>query len=1082
MAARIPGARFVELPGADHFPGVDSDQILDEVEPFVAELAGAPPAPPERGFATVVVADGGEAPVVSLFDGPARAVRSGLSLVRGEGAARRAGVHTGEVERRDGRPGGPAVDVARRVAAVAAPGEVLVTATTRDLVPGSGLSFEDRGERRLGESGPRRLYAAGEGGGGAGGRADAPAGEARARPLAATAFVGREDETARLTAALDAAAGGDGRLVMLSGEPGIGKSRTAAELGAPARARGARVLWGRCHEREGAPPYLPWIQVLRELVRDSPADEAAADMGTGAAEIASLVPELRGRLPDLGEPAGGGDPEQARFRLLDAVAGFLVASSARRPLVVVLEDLHAADTGSLALLELVARALGGSRLLVVGTYRDGEVPAGHPLAATLAELSGEGPVERIALRGLAREEVARVIASASGTAPGAGLAEAAWSRTEGNPLFLLELVRLLAQEGALDEAAEWPRGLPEGVRAVIARRLARLSDPCNEVLRLAAVSGRRFGLPALAAVRGEGGEDEVLEALEEALAARVVEEEPGAPGRYLFSHALIRETLLEELSAVRRARLHARMGAALEELHGAAAGAHAAELLHHFAEAAPVLGPEPVVRYGALAGEAALAARAYDEAAARFRQALAARGDAPMDETAARLHFGLGRALLATRELPELDEAVTSLQLAFDHHVERGDAAGAIAIACHPLTPHLMYEPTGVSRLVARALELAPPDSPEAARLLSTYGWLTGINRADADAAQEAFDRAVAIARSVADPVLEVRALVNAQYVQMFHMRWDESRRSGLRAVELAVPAGDRRSEAAARGWLARAVAREGDLATARREVAAATPHAEALRELYWRATSGLHNAMTAAFEGDWARAREWGDAGLAVRRRDPRNLGLRALVEHETGELTAGSALLDRLRAAVDAVPPPGPGAEHPFATAFAALCDHVADSDDHLDLVERAGEGVLAMAHPLPYLSALASIGLGLAAVRRGDAAAAGRHLDALTPYAGTAFVLPPLVADRLLGILALAAGRREEGIARLEAAHAFAERAGYRPESAWASFELASALRDGAGDREAAAAEAHRAAALRIARGLGMNALLGRLAVAA
>jgi tetratricopeptide (TPR) repeat protein len=326
-----------------------------------------------------------------------------------------------------------------------------------------------------------------------------------------------------------------------------------------------------------------------------------------------------------------------------------------------------------------------------------------------------------------------------------------------------------------------------------------------------------------------------------------------------------------------------------------------------------------------------------------------------------------------------------------------------------------------------------------------------------------------------------VRALVNAQYVQMFHMRWDESRRSGLRAVELAVPAGDRRSEAAARGWLARAAAREGDLATARREVAAATPHAEALGELYWRATSGLHNAMTAALEGDWRRAREWGDAALSVRRRDPRNLGLRALVEHETGELTAGEAFVERLRAAVDAVPPPGPGAEHPFAAAFVALCDHVADSDEHLDLVERAGAGVLALERSLPYMASLAGIGLGLVAVRRRDAAAAERHLAALDPYAGTASLLPPLAVDRLLGLLALTAGRRDEGIARLERALAFAERAGYRPESAWASFELARALREGAGDR-GAAADAHRARALRTARELGMNALLGRLAVVA
>ena len=1083
IAGRIPGARLVELPGADHFVAIESDQILDAVEPFVAELAAAPPveAPSGRALATVVAAEGPGAPALSLFDGPARAIRSALATARRlaeRGSAARVGVHTGEVERRDGRLAGPAVDVAREVAAAAAPGEVLVTATARDLVPGSGLTFEDRGERRLG-TGLRRLFAAREGG--------PPEAPVLVREAAAAApaavFVGRERELARLEGALDAARAGGGRLVLLSGEPGIGKSRTAAELAGRARARGATVLTGRCYEREGAPPYWPWVQVLRGLAREADPEALRRWMGPGAGEVVALVPQVGDRVGDVEPPAAGGEPEQARFRLLDAVASTLAEAARGRPLVVVLEDLHAADVGSLRLLELVARELGERAALVVGTYRDGEVPRTHPLAETLAGLASDLPVERVPLTGLTHEETARFIAVSRGAAAPAGLVDACAAQTEGNPLFLGELLSLLMHEGSLGgegPAADWTPRIPDGVRAVIGRRLDRLSDGCRGVLELAAALGREFGLAALAAVAADGSEERVLEGLDEAAAARVVAEVGEAPGRYAFSHALIREVLLEVRPAAQRARLHGRVVQALEELYGDDAGAHAAEILHHAAEAEPVLGPEPVVRHALAAGEAALAARAHEEADALFRRALEALGPAAADDRAAAAHFGLGQALLASGEPHELDEAVASLQRAFDLRLGAGDAAGAIAVAIHPLPPNLMYEPTGVTRLVSRALELAPPDSPEAARLLAVYGWFAGINQPDADAAQEAFDRAVAIARRIGAPALEVAALVNAQYVQMFHLRWDESAASGRRILELAAPLGDRRSEAAARGWLARALVRSGDLEGARREVLAAAPHAEALGERYWRATSGLHHAMVAAAAGDWARARERTDAGLASLPRDPRNLGLRALVEHQTGELSAGDAVLARLIEAAEAVPPPGPWAEHAHAAAYLALCDLAAGGDAHLGAAERAGAAVLALPRAPAHLIALAHVGLGLVAVQRADGPAAERHAAALEAHAGAAVPLPPLAVDRLLGLLDAAAGRLDEAVTRLRAAVEFCGRAGYRPEEAWAASDLAGALAARGADGDDEEAARLRARALAIAGDLGMGPLLGRLAV--
>ncbi|HSJ73002.1 MAG TPA: AAA family ATPase, partial [Miltoncostaeaceae bacterium] len=598
-------------------------------------------------------------------------------------------------------------------------------------------AFEDRGERRLAPGVTRRLFAVREGD-----QASEPAILTATRPAATAAFVGRGDEMARLDAALDAAFRGAGGLVMLSGDPGIGKSRTAAELAARAEARGALVLVGRCYEREGAPPYWPWVQILRGLAREGDPESVRRWMGPGAAEIASLVPEVAERLGPVAAAAPVSDPEQARFRLLDAVACALAAASEDRPLLLVLEDLHAADPGSLRLLELVARELAGHRALLVGSYRDGEVPRAHPLAETLAELSREGRSERVALEGLSRRDVERFIAAAAGRPAPPGLVDACLVQTEGNPLFLTELVRLLLQEGGLawgGDEGDWTPRIPEGVRAVIARRLDRLSEPCRATLGLGAALGREVDLRTLCALADDAPEDEVLEALEEAAAARVLDEVPGSAGRYAFSHALIRETLLEELSAARRARLHARAVAALERLYGDAQEAHAAEILHHALQAEPLLGPEPVVRHALAAGEAALASRAYEEAADLFRRALDTLGPAAADDRAAAAHFGLGRALLASRELHELDEAVASLRRAFDLLLAAGEPGRAIAVAAHPLPPHLMYEPTGVTRLVSRALELAPPDSAEAARLLAVRGWFAGIDEADADRAQESF-------------------------------------------------------------------------------------------------------------------------------------------------------------------------------------------------------------------------------------------------------------------------------------------------------------------------------------------------------
>ena len=320
-----------------------------------------------------------------------------------------------------------------------------------------------------------------------------------------------------MKAALEDALSGRGRLVTLVGEPGIGKTRTALELATYAGLRQAQVLWGRCYEGEGAPPYWPWVQAIRSYVRDVDPEQLRSEMGAGAADIAEVVSDVREQLPGLDVPPQL-EPEQARFRLFDSITAFLKSAGQRKPLVLVLDDLHWADHPSLLLLEFVARELASARVLIIGTYRDMELSRQHPLSATLGELTRERLFQRVLLRGLDQEDVGRFVELVSGVNPPSGMVEAVHRQTEGNPLFVTEVVRLLVQEGDLVQDSSgresWSVRIPEGVREVIGRRLDRLSERCNETLTIASVIGREFTLEPLGSLIEDMTHDRLLEVLE----------------------------------------------------------------------------------------------------------------------------------------------------------------------------------------------------------------------------------------------------------------------------------------------------------------------------------------------------------------------------------------------------------------------------------------------------------------------------------------------------------------------------------------------------------------------------------------
>lgn len=431
-----------------------------------------------------------------------------------------------------------------------------------------------------------------------------------------SAFVGRERELAALVAGLDDACAGRGCLFLLGGEPGIGKSRLADELMEHARARGARVLVGRCWEAGGAPAYWPWVQALRRYLRETDREALRAQLGDTGADVAAVLPDVRDVLPDLPPPSAV-DSDGARFRLLESVASFLRNAASTTPLALFLDDLHAADASSLLLLRFVAGQLAGAPILVVGSYRDTE--AGPKLAQALPELSREPAVLRLALKGLSESDTSRLLELTMGHVPADELAAKVQSGTQGNPLFATEIGRLLASEGARAAVpARLP--IPEGVREAIGQRLQRQSERCRHVLALASVVGREFDPDLLGRVSGLE-EDELFEALEEAATARLVDGVPESSGRLRFSHILVRDALYEELSAPRRLRLHRAVAEALEGLYARNLEPHVAELAHHYLEAGITLA-DKAIDYARLAGDRAASQHGYEEAARHFASAL----------------------------------------------------------------------------------------------------------------------------------------------------------------------------------------------------------------------------------------------------------------------------------------------------------------------------------------------------------------------------------------------------------------------------------------------------------------------------
>jgi class 3 adenylate cyclase/tetratricopeptide (TPR) repeat protein len=694
----------------------------------------------------------------------------------------RIGVHSGQVAERDGDLLGQAVHATARVMTEAVGGEILITDEIRKQAePQLDYSFFDSGLFWLrGFPELWRLYEVSWNDTSAGPRPSA----VRA-PL--TAFVERDAERARLRQLVDDALVGRGRLALVAGEAGVGKSRLVAEIADEAQARGMRVLTGHCVEMSGTPPYLPYVEIIEEVI-SSPRSPAALReaLGDVAAEIARIAPALRRAFPDIPPPIEL-PAELARRYVWNSFSEFMGRAAQRQPLLLVLEDLHWAGESTVLLTEYLAPLLPDMPVLVLGTYRDDEVDLNHPLARVIGQLGRRRLMEQVSLHRLSFDGVRAMLRALAGQPAPEQLAQVIDRETEGNPFFVEEVYLHLVESGVLlDQLGRLRADLrleevsvPESIRLVLGQRLGHLAASTREVLIAAGVFGRVFATELVGEV-ADADPDALVEAFDEAERARLVA--PGrVPGELMFSHELIRQTLLSGVSAVKRERLHLRASEAISRRYSDDLEAHAADLAYHLSNAGNAGDRASLVRYLMVAGDRAFDAAAFNDSVGHFEHALAL---IPVSDELGRAEL-LERLAMALRSVGRWEDALRTMNEALDHYEALGRAAeiGRLGWA-------MVYQLTWNGQLIEavavcrRAMApLGDTASADKARLVSALGRALSAS-GDYPTAVAMFDQA----RALAEQVGNERALADVLHMQTAHhlgyAEFADGIRVGLQAAE----------------------------------------------------------------------------------------------------------------------------------------------------------------------------------------------------------------------------------------------------------------------------------------------------------
>jgi len=721
----------------------------------------------------------------------------------------RIGMNTGEVLQEPHEIYGEAVNAAARITAKADGGEVLASEVVRQLAGTMpGLSFVDRGRFRLkGFSDRWRLYQV---------RWE-PGGEEAAPPiLERLPLVGRDHEKARLIEYCRAAISGNGRLVLVGGEAGIGKSRLVEEVMNDATQLGMLPLLARCHEGEGTVPYAPVIGILEQAMRGATVEQIRATLGDAAPQVARVTPELRRLLPDLPPPLDL-PPEQERRYLFGALRDVVDRVSRFTPLLLVVDDIQWADFSTLLLLEHLGETVRALPVLLIGIHRDVDVDAEPSFVRVLENLIRGRLADQLTLKHLSPDGVEAMLRALSRRVPPRGFADIIAAKTDGNPFFVEEVYRHLFEEGRLfDERSRWRSDLdlddiavPRSVRLVVGRRLERLSEPGRAVLATAAGIGRAFDFELLE-VLVDVDADTLLDAVDEAERARLITSTERARSvSFTFAHELIRETLLAELSLPRRQRLHLSIAEAMERAYGSAAEDHATEIAYHLTQASSVrIDHARTVHYLRTASARALRAAAFEDALRQLDTALELVGHA--DDVRAALLADRGSAL---QGLGLWGDAMTAWRSALDIYERLGDTEVPGPL-CARMALQLGWSARMLESLevTSRGLSLVGEQPSPARALLLAIAANAFAYSGNAEMGQGLAEEAIQIAEAVGDD----RVLGFALSCRAFcHLYWSEPREClavGDKACDKLRAAGDGFTLVSMRAYMAVAHAVLGDI------------------------------------------------------------------------------------------------------------------------------------------------------------------------------------------------------------------------------------------------------------------------------
>ncbi|HEY6687705.1 MAG TPA: AAA family ATPase [Propionibacteriaceae bacterium] len=787
-AAKVLTIMMTDIVGSTELRQARGDQYADDILMLQAAIVQHQVA----AFGGRVRKSLGDGFLIS-FPSDAAAVRAAVAIQRAlaehntadpqRAVEVRIGIHSGEVAELDADLLGQAVHAAARVMAEAVGGEILITDVVReDAEPQLDYSFLDSGLFWLRGFPERwRLYEVSWNDTSAGARSIAV-------PALLTPLVEREAERASLRQLLDDALVGYGKLALVVGEPGVGKSRLVAEIGNEAQARGMRVLTGHCVEMSGAAPYLPYVEMIEQAISNPRSPLALRQaLGDVAAEIARIAPALRRVFPDIPPPVEL-PAELARRYVWNSLSEFIGRAAQGQPLLLVLEDLHWADESTVLLTEYLAPLLPEMPVLMLGTYRDVEVDLDHPLARVVGQLEHRRLVERVNVHRLSFDGVHALVRALAGQPVPEQLVRVIDGETEGNPFFVEEVYLHLVESGVLlDEQGRVRADLqlgelsvPESIRLVLGQRLDRLAAATREVLVAAAVTGRVFAPELVGEVAG-ASEDRLVDAFDEAERARLIT--PGrVPGELMFSHELIRQTLLSGVSAVKRERLHLQTAQAVSRRYSEDLDAHAGDLAYHLSRAGRSADRASLVRYLTIAGDRAFDAAAFDDAVGHFEHALSLISSADQLGRAQLLE----RLAMALRSVGRWDDALRTMDETLDRYEALGqvEAIGRVGWA-------MVYQMVWSARLVEgvqvgrRTLAaLGNTVSADKARLLSALGWALSFS-GDYPAATATFDQA----RALAEQVGHERAIADVLHMQTIHhlgyAEFADGIRLGMRAADV---------------------------------------------------------------------------------------------------------------------------------------------------------------------------------------------------------------------------------------------------------------------------------------------------------